>query len=176
MIEDISKPRYLKKKKKPLRILISIGLILLMFCIMNPFLLISVPVYLVYVIKAVKNNKNSDNILIDKAIDAYYSQDFKQSLEYCEKIITKQEEEQVRLLIALNLFMLGKKKEFAEIILSLKNNEVNADADIQIKLGEALEEVGELKQAEEVYRKLISIFPKSKYLNEKVLNISTQND
>ncbi|GKX65100.1 tetratricopeptide repeat protein [Inconstantimicrobium mannanitabidum] len=173
MIEEISKPKYLKKKNKPLRILISIGLMYLMFCIMNPFLLIISPIYIWYVVKAIKNNKDSENILIDEAIDLYYSKKFEQSLECCNSLDERKDEEQVRLLKALNFFMLGDKKEFAEIILSINNKDLEADADIQIKLGEALEELGELDKANKVYKRLVEVFPKSKYLQEKVASLNS---
>lgn len=173
MIEEISKPKYLKKQNKPLRILISIGLMYLMFCIMNPFLLIISPIYIWYVVKAIKNNKDSENILIDEAIDLYYSKKFEQSLQCCNSLNARKDEEQVKLLKALNFFMLGDKKEFAEIILSINNKDLEADADIQIKLGEALEELGELDKANKVYKRLVEVFPKSKYLQEKVASLNS---
>lgn len=173
MIEEISKPKYLKKKNKPLRILISIGLMYLMFCIMNPFLLIISPIYIWYVVKAIKNNRDSENILIDEAIDLYYSKKFEQSLECCNSLNARKYEEQVRLLKALNFFMIGDKKEFAEIILSINNKDLEADADIQIKLGEALEELGELDKANKVYKRLVEVFPKSKYLQDKVSSLNS---
>lgn len=173
MIEEISKPKYLKKKNKPLRILISIGLMYLMFCIMNPFILIISPIYIWYVVKAIKNNRDSENILIDEAIDLYYSKKFEQSLECCNSLNARKDEEQVKLLKALNFFMLGDKKEFAEIILSINNKDLEADADIQIKLGEALEELGELDKANKVYKRLVEVFPKSKYLQDKVSSLNS---
>ncbi len=162
-------PFYFKVPKLNKKREIAIVLILILFSVANPFFLAALAAYVIYIFYEIKAMRSEENIILSQAVEEYKKELYEDSLKDINKVIAINEHNHKAIIIrALNNYHLGNYLEFVKDIDSVKDAKIKNDIDIQLKLGECYENIGDMEKAKEVYNDLLNVFPKSQYLNEKL--------
>lgn len=160
---------YLKEPKFNKRATFVTGLIIVLISIMNPMFFLVLFLYIIYSIYKNNDYKKEENVLLSKAIESYKSEEYSLSLENSDKVLDINNKNNKALIIsALSNFYKGNYPKYIELINNVPKNSIELDLDLQLKLGESYEFLGDIEKAKAVYKNLYKIFPESKYLKGKL--------
>jgi len=164
-----SKPFYLKKSKENIRALIVMGLMLIIMCIVTPYLLIVMPVYLVWSIIHFKKYKSEANRLLEDAINSYEVEKYDQCIEQLNKILEiEPENEKAKIISALIKYDKEEYEEVIQLLSKISPKILDNDLDLQIKLADCYIRVGKNENAKGLYEKLSRNIGKSDFIKEAI--------
>lgn len=162
-----SRPFYLKAPKSAMKTLLFTGLILFVIGISAPVLFLFTPFYLVYAFIKIKNFRSKQNELLSSVIYYYLNGDF----EKCASDLKAYRELEPsnakgKIIGALLEHMNENYEGFVKLMGEVPKSIINNDLDLQLKLGESYEKIEQYEKAEEIYKRLLWIFPKSDFIRE----------
>jgi len=164
-----SKPSYLKKPKENIRALIVIGIMLIVMCIVNPYLLIAMPFYLVWSIIQFKQYRSEENRLLEDAICYFEVEKYDQCMEQLNMILESEpKNEKANIISALIKYDKEEYEEVIQLLSNISSKVLDNDLDLQIKLADCYVRVGKNENAKGLYEKLSKITGKSDFIKEAI--------
>lgn len=165
-----AEPFYLKSPKNNMRRDIATALIIILLSIANPLFLIILVGYLLYLFNKVKYYRSYEGQCLEKAINYFKAEDYIACKKHCLEILEKQSNYNCSIMLALCYYYTKDYELFIKTMEELEGRKKIQDIDVKLKLGKAYEELGEGKKAKELYEELLKLFPKSKFLQDKLKN------
>ncbi|GAA0677288.1 MULTISPECIES: tetratricopeptide repeat protein [Clostridium] len=153
------------KKRK-----LTVGMIIIILLgVMEPFVWLLLIPYGIYVLKKIKIYKSEEAKCFDNAVRAFDKEDYERTLEILDRKFNYEElKKDIVVMKSYCYYKLNRHREFLSLCETIPENQMEYNYTLLLAKGEALELIGDIEKAKELYGTLIKRFPKSEFLKEKL--------